>query len=196
MGRLRVPVYYDFASTMCYVAHRVMRRLAPTLEELSIDLVWKPLDLAQIAAYQRGGAISAAARANAARVASELSVPARIPYHWLDSRALNSAAIAADELGRGASWRERVWTALYEEGRDVADVVSLARDLEIDIAPETLAEAHDELAARTAAAVREMVTGVPTFMLCEWPFGGIQQDDTMRMVLLRFAHKTRAGGLS
>jgi predicted DsbA family dithiol-disulfide isomerase len=196
MDRLRVPVYYDFASSICYVAHRVMERLTPTLEELCVDLVWSPLDLAQIAAYRRGGAIPAESRANAARVARELSVPARIPARWLDSRALNSAAIAADELGRGASWRKRVWTALYEEGRDVADVVSLARDLEIDIAPETLLGAHDELAARTAAAVREMVTGVPTFMLGEWPFGGIQQDDTMRMVLTRFAYKTRAGGLS
>lgn len=196
MGRLRVSVYYDFASTICYVAHRVMERLTPTLDELCVDLVWRPLDLAQIAAYRRGGAIPAESRANAARVARELSVPARIPARWLDSRALLSAAIAADDLGRGASWRERVWTALYEEDRGFADVASLARELEIEIAPETLAEARDELAARTAAAADEMVTGVPTFMLGQWPFGGIQQDDTMRMVLSRFARKARAEALS
>jgi hypothetical protein len=41
-----------------------------------------------------------------------------------------------------------------------------------------------------------MVTGVPTFMLGRWPFGGIQQQDTMRMVLERFASRCREGTLS
>ncbi len=196
MERLRVPVYYDFASVICYVAHRVMERLTPALEELEIDLVWSPLDLAQLAPYRRGGTIPEASRANAARIAHELSVPVRIPSLWLDSRPLNSAAIAADELGCGDSWRERVWTALYEEGRPVEDVAALARKSQIPIDPDAIAEARGKLESRTHLAAQDMVTGVPTFMLGRWPFGGIQQQDTMRMVLERFASRSREESLS
>ena len=37
------------------------------------------------------------------------------------------------------------------------------------------------------------MSGVPTFMLGAWPFGGIQSDDTMLRVLERFATKARSG---
>jgi predicted DsbA family dithiol-disulfide isomerase len=196
MERLRVPVYYDFASVICYVAHRVMERLSPSLEELEIDLAWSPLDLAQLAPYRRGGTIPEASRTNAARIARELSVPVRIPSLWLDSRPLNSAAIAAEDLGRGESWRERIWTALYQEGRPVEDVAAFARESGIPIDPDAIAEARGELESRTQLAAQDMVTGVPTFMLGRWPFGGIQQQDTMRMVLERFASRSREGTLS
>jgi predicted DsbA family dithiol-disulfide isomerase len=196
--RLRVPVYYDFASTICYVAHRVMERLASSLEELEIDLAWSPVDLARLSRYQRGETISESSRTNAARIAQELAVPVRIPSLWLDSRALNSAAIAADELGSGEIWRERVWTTLFEEGRlleDAEDVAALARQAGLSLGPEAIARAHGELERRTSLAASEMVAGVPTFMLGRWPFGGIQQPDTMRMVLERFATRRRAGEL-
>ena len=35
------------------------------------------------------------------------------------------------------------------------------------------------------------MTGVPTFMLDEWPFGGIQEDRTMRALFARYARKKR-----
>jgi predicted DsbA family dithiol-disulfide isomerase len=199
MERLRVPVYYDFASIICYVAHRVMERLTRTLEELEIDLLWSPLDLAQLSPYQRGGTIPEASRVNAARIARELSVPVQIPSLWLDSRPLNSSAIAADELGRGEIWRERVWKALFEEDRaleDVEEVAALARQAEIPIGQDAIAAAQSQLETLTALATHEMVTGVPTFMLGRWSFGGIQQEDTMRIVLERFARRSREGGLS
>ena len=199
MQQLRVPVYYDFASTICYVAYRVMERLAPTLVQLEIDLVWSPVDLARLSRYQRGGTIPEASRANAARIAQELSVPVRIPSLWLDSRPLNSAAIAADELGSGEIWREQVWTTLFEEGRlvdELEEVAALARQAEIPIGPDAIAEAREELETRTSLAAEEMVTGVPTFMLGHWPFAGIQQPETMRMVLERFASRARSGRLS
>ena len=36
-----------------------------------------------------------------------------------------------------------------------------------------------------------MVSGVPTFMLDSWPFGGIQEDDTMVSILTRYAERKR-----
>jgi predicted DsbA family dithiol-disulfide isomerase len=78
----------------------------------------------------------------------------------------------------------------------VEDVAALARHADIPIGHDAIAEARGRLETRTTLAAQEMVTGVPTFMLGRWPFGGIQQQDTMRMVLERFASRSREGGLS
>ena len=37
----------------------------------------------------------------------------------------------------------------------------------------------------------ELVSGVPTFMLGAWPFGGIQSDARLLHVFERFARKAR-----
>lgn len=196
---LRVPVHYDFASTLCYVAHRVMERMAPTLEELAIELDWIPIDLTQITGYPRGMLLPELRRDNARRIGAELDVAVEPPAVWPDSRPLGAAALIARSRGRDVSWRERVWTALFEERRDAPDLegtVQLARDLALELPESEFEEAGLDLDALTQAAVEAQVTGVPTFMLGRWPFGGIQTEHTMTQVFERFAQKTRAGSLS
>ncbi|HTO06997.1 MAG TPA: hypothetical protein VMR86_08035, partial [Myxococcota bacterium] len=56
-----------------------------------------------------------------------------------------------------------------------------------------LERARDELDFRTEVAASEDVTGVPTLMLGEFPFGGIQSRETMRLVLERWTRKRMAG---
>jgi predicted DsbA family dithiol-disulfide isomerase len=75
---------------------------------------------------------------------------------------------------------------------DAAVALRLARDVSLAIEPGALPAAEEELARRTEAARAEDVTGVPTFMLGRWPFGGIQSEDTLLRVFERFAAKTRA----
>ncbi|MDP6540561.1 MAG: DsbA family protein [Planctomycetota bacterium] len=196
---LRVPVHYDFASTICYVAHRVMERMAPTLQELAIELDWIPVDLTQITGYGRGAAMPELRRDNARRIGAELGVEVEPPPIWLDSRLLGAAALIARSRGRDAGWRERVWTALFEERREPPDLegtVFMARDLALVLAPAEFEDASIDLDALTLAAVEAQVTGVPTFMLGRWPFGGIQSEETMTHVLERYARRARAGELS
>lgn len=192
-------VHYDFASTLCYVAHRVMQRMAPTLEALDLELDWTPVDLTGLAAFRRGMPIPAARQANVCRVAAELGVPVRIPAVWLDSRPPSAAALLAERTARAAAWRERVFSAVHEEGRDPGSAEQTRRlglELGLRFEPEDLERGAVELAARTAVARDEMVTGVPTFMLGRWPFAGIQEEETMGLVLARFANRARAGGLA
>lgn len=193
---LRVRVHYDFASTLCYVAHRVLGGMAGELDALGIELAWTPLDLAQLLRWPRGGVVAAERRANAERVTRELGVEARIPAVWLDSRdALGAALALAGDPPREAAFRERVWSAVFEEGRDPGApgaVEALGRDLGLALGPELLARARDELSFRTALAAEESVTGVPTLMLDEWPFAGIQTPETTRLVLARWAARKRA----
>jgi predicted DsbA family dithiol-disulfide isomerase len=200
LNLLRVPVHYDFASTLCYVAHRVMARMAPDLDAFALELVWTPIDLSRlIGPYQAGELVPEVRRANAARVAEELAVPVSVPTTWTDSRTLHAAALIAEDAGREASWRERVFTALFEEGRDPEPegaVDALARDLGLELPPTALEGALHELDRRTEAAREAMVTGVPTFMLGSWAFGGIQTEDTMRHILGRHATRAREGSLA
>jgi predicted DsbA family dithiol-disulfide isomerase len=195
-----VTVYYDFASSLCYVGHRVMGRLAPFLEELRCELCWVPVDLAGMMRWQRGAKVPPDRVMHVERVAEALRVPLRVPGRWLDSRDIAAAALvlasrdAASGEHREASWRERAWTAIYEEGRGCTDrdaLALMADDLEIELPSSELEEALEELDLRTGEAVDAMVTGVPTFMLGPWPFGGIQEDETMRSILQRFADRQR-----
>jgi predicted DsbA family dithiol-disulfide isomerase len=193
---LRVRVHYDFASTLCYVAHRALERLAAPIAALGVELAWTPLDLARLAGPWRAGAeVDEQRRANAARVAAELGVPVRVPRVWPDGRSLGAAALLAEPLGRGASWRERAFSAVFEEGRlavGAAEAAGLAAELGLALSREAIEAARAALDAATESAREEQVTGVPTFMLGAWPFGGIQGDDTMLRVLARFAEKARA----
>jgi predicted DsbA family dithiol-disulfide isomerase len=196
---LAVRVYYDFASTLCYVAHRRLAALAPRIADLGIELAFCPLELSRLLGYRPGSPVDEARRANAARVAAELDVPVRVPRIWPDVHRLAAAAVLAEPVGRGASWRERAFTAVFEEGIVEVDgetAVRLAREVSLELTAAALEGASESLAASCEKAREEGVTGVPTFMLDRWPFGGIQSDDTMLAVLERFARKAAqsAGG--
>jgi predicted DsbA family dithiol-disulfide isomerase len=197
---LPVRLYYDFASTLCYVAHRVLARSATPIAALGIELRWTPLDLTRlVGGHRAGAAISETRRQNAARVAAELSVAVAVPRVWPAARALGAAALLAEALGRGPRWRERAFSAVFEEGRlapDPAEVARLARDLALELPPASIEAALGSLDAHTEHAREELVTGVPTFMLGRWPFGGIQSEATLLHVFERFATKARAGLLA
>ena len=73
-------------------------------------------------------------------------------------------------------------------------VEGFARDLGVELEPRALARARDELEVRTRLAAEEDVTGVPTLMLDDFPFGGIQSRETTRLVLERWVRGAAARG--
>jgi len=189
-----IPVYYDFASTLCYVAHRVMGRLAPELERLGVVLDWQPIDLTGITGWRRGATVQDARRANALRVAADLNVPVRMPRYWQDSRAAHAVVLGLDSPAKRSAWRERVWTAVYEEGRplgDAEDLIRLGRDLDVAVEPLVGRPQLSDLETRTRAAQAAGVAGVPTFMLGTFAMAGIQEPDTMTTTFARFVHRRR-----
>ena len=185
-----VVIHYDFASSLCYVAHRVMERMGPVLVELGLELRWRPLDLTMLSHWRRGDEMSDLARSNTARVARELDVPLRIPGRWMDSRAAMAVALRLGGSEREPTWRERVWSAVYEEGLDLDEertVERLAQELDLDLDSLLDARALEAVEVETLLATEANVSGVPTFMLGEWPLGGIQDEQTMRSVFRRYA---------
>ena len=189
---LRVRVDYDFASSLCYVAHRCMQRLDAQITDLGIALAWSPLDLTRITGWQRGAEVDDDRRRNVERVSAELGVPLEMPRVWLDSRGAHAMALCVPEA-REPTWREAVFSMIYEAGVWPTDenIRTLAAELDLSPEPAALARAAGELLDRTRRAHAQEVTGVPNFMLGAWPFGGIQSDDTMLSILGRFAAKQR-----
>jgi predicted DsbA family dithiol-disulfide isomerase len=188
---LVLPVHYDFASTICFVAHRVLERMREDLDALSVVLEWRPIDLVAITGWRRGIVVDGPRRENALRVAEELGVGVRMPPVWLDSRPAHAVALALAGSAREAAWRERVWSAVFEEGRDIGtegEVERLAADLMLD--PAALGDIRDfgRLEALTEAAREAEVIGVPTFHV-GFPLGGIQEPETMRLLFQRWAEK-------
>jgi hypothetical protein len=159
-----------------------------------VEFAWTPLDLAGLLNWKRGATVDASRMANVERVIRELEVPTRVPKTWLDSRKAMAAAISLSDPAREAAWRERVFTAIFEEGRSCepgGEVERWGADLGLAFSDPALEAGLEELERRTRAAADLMVTGVPTFMLAEWPMGGIQDDETMVSLINRFARRRR-----
>jgi 2-hydroxychromene-2-carboxylate isomerase len=189
--RLRVPTYYDFASTLCYVAQQVWGDLAPEFESLGIELLWTPLDLAQLCGWPRARQVEPARWQNAVRVAEEHGVRVSPLRVWPDSRDANAFALTLRGTPREAAFRERVFCGVFEERRelDAAAVVDFARDVSESIDQRKLERAKDELHFRTEVAGEAGVTGAPTLMLDELAFGGEQSRETTLLVLERWVRK-------
>jgi predicted DsbA family dithiol-disulfide isomerase len=129
-------------------------------------------------------------------VARELDVPVRMPARWLDSTPAHRVALALAGTPKEPSWRERVWSAVFEEGRDVGAAGELERlgaDLAIDAVALAGERAVEELITATDTAAERGVTGVPTFDV-GFPLGGIHDPATMRMLFERCVAKLRERG--
>lgn len=185
-------MYYDFASTLCYVAHRVFGEMQPELDSLGIALDWWPLDLSELLGWKRGVVVDDTRFANAERVAAELGVAVRPLPVWPDSREALAAALALGSGPREAAFRERVWSAVFEERRELdapGAVASFARDLGIALDPSAVERARESLESGARRAAEEGVMGLPTLMLDAFPFPGMQSRHTTRLVLERWARK-------
>jgi predicted DsbA family dithiol-disulfide isomerase len=166
------------------------------LDDVGLELRWEPLDLGYMMGWKAGSPVEGPRRENALRVASELGVELKMPGAWLASRPALVVALSLAGTPSEVSWRERVFCAAYEEGRDPGDAEELerlGRDLGVDVSVAGDPARVEELEQRTRAAADEGVTGLPTFMLAGLPIGGIQETHTMRRMLSRYAERQRQG---
>jgi predicted DsbA family dithiol-disulfide isomerase len=200
--RIVVPVHYDFASSLCFVAHRVLGRMTSFLDGIGMDLAWDPVDLARLTGWRPGARIDPVRVDEIEQIAASLEVPMRVPRRWADS--LRVGGVARALLARDAAagtcrepvFRERIFTAVYEQGRACDEEGLIAQTLdamEIALLEDEIERGIEALDARTTAAAEAMVTAVPTFMLGPWPFGGIHEEATLRSLLGRYAARRRRG---
>ncbi|MBI3796711.1 MAG: DsbA family protein [Deltaproteobacteria bacterium] len=196
MSQVIVPIYYDYASSLCYVAKKVMEQLDGQLE---IALVWKGVQISRRhQGWKNGEMIGDEARGKIFRVAQETGVGLRLPQRWLDSAYALEGAEFAREQGKFAAYHTVVFAAAFEEGKDISALPTLLRlaegiglpvaELEHALKTGALTERIKE--NETEAATFGIV-GYPTFMLGAFPLIGIQPAETMRLLIQRYVDKAR-----
>ena len=199
---LEVFVYYDFASCLSYVAHRVLARIDQELAEERIELRWKVIDLTGIGRFQRGRLLDSERRRSLIEVSAALHVELDPPARWPDSRLAGEVAVTLDmAIDRGLDpavereWRQAAFAAFYEQG---GTVEHLFHDFERrghfgthGVASVDDLAAGRRLAAATRSAVAAGVEGAPTLMFDAFPLCGIHDEGTMLGMIQRYARRRR-----
>ncbi len=191
MPRIVIPIYFDYASTLCYIAWRIVSDLQ---RELDFDPLWKGVPIALRDFRTRPGrTLGAAELGKIANVAAETGVAVMPPARWLDSEPAIEGAELARRAGVFAAYHEAVFRAAFEERLDIGEMAVLAHLAEsagMD-ADRFSTELRDRRMAPVVAhhkeeADRFSALGYPTFILGDFPLIGIQPIDTMRLLIARF----------
>jgi len=194
MARIVIPVYFDYASTLCYVAWRIARELEA---ELGFEALWKGVPIRLRDNRSRpGNALGTIERMKVMNVIAETGVQVVPPESWIDSGAALMGSELAREANAFARYHEGVFRAAFEERREIsqagvlgeiAEAVGMDRGrFEADLMSGRMAE---RIAANKEEADRFSALGYPTFILGDFPLTGIQPKETMRMLFQRFMEK-------
>ncbi len=194
--RVIIPIYFDYASTLCYVAWRIVRELR---QELGFEPLWKGVPIRwRTHSSAPGQVLGIVERAKIATVIAETGVEVTPPEHWVDS----DAALIGSELARRAGvfdqFHDSVFRHAFELGRDISHPDRLAdiaaeSGMDIDAFRQGVLQrvTAPVLKANQKEADQFSALGYPTFMLGEFPLVGIQPKDTMRLLLARFLDQRR-----
>src|SRR5260370_42441334 len=96
MARVIIPVYFDYASTLCYIAWRIVSELEG---ELGFEALWKGVPIALRDFKAKAGLELGQRESQKVLIAAaETGIPVKPPAKWLDS----DAALRGSELARDA----------------------------------------------------------------------------------------------
>jgi len=197
MAKIVIPIYFDYASTLCYVAWRIIGELRL---ELEFEPLWKGVPILwRNHASRPGNALGAVEQAKIATVIAETGVQVTPPACWINSE----PALMGSELARQAGvfelFHDSVFRGVFELGLDISNPDRLA---EIAAAAGMDNKAFRQgiqgrltascLMKNKSEADRFSALGYPTFMLGEFPLIGIQPKETMRLLLARFLSQRRS----
>ncbi len=196
MADVKIPVYYDYASSLSYIAKRVMEQLAG---QLAVELLWKGVNIARRhQGWKNGEMIGDEARGKIIRIARETGVPLRIPAKWLDSAYALEAAEFAKDHHLFPAYHEAVFIAAFEAEQDIGTLpvlLGVAEQVGLPVAELEQSLQSGELTKRVQATEQEAATfgivGYPAFLLGEFPLIGIQPAETMRLLLRRYEERAR-----
>ena len=197
MGRIVIPIYFDYASTLCYVAWRIVGELR---QELDFEPLWKGVPIRwRSNASAPGIELGTVERAKIATVIAETGISVTPPERWINSE----AALMGSELARNAGvfnvFHDAIFRAAFEQGIDISDLDRLAEIAQrVGIDPKLFRQGIEQrltapqLAANKSEADAFSALGYPTFMLGEFPLIGIQPKPTMRLLFSRFLDQRRS----
>lgn len=201
MARTVIPIYFDYASALCYVAWRIVGELRG---ELEFDPLWKGAPIRMRDGRTRpGNRLGAIEKMKIATVIAETGVAVTPLENWIDSQAALEGSELARAAGRFDAYHDAVFRAVFEERRDISDAMALG-----EIAAAAGLDREEFVAGVTAGAMRARLEehrreadnfsalGYPAFVLGDYPLTGIQPKETMRLVLARYLARRSAEPLN
>jgi predicted DsbA family dithiol-disulfide isomerase len=188
---VRIPIFFDYASTLCYIAWRIVKELEA---ELKFEALWKGVPIAMRDHRAKPGRVLGdREREKVLMVAAETGIPVAPPASWIDS----SAALQGSEIARDAgvfgAYHDAVFRAAFEQRIDIANLEVLGAIAER--AGINRAQFRSEIEsgamltriqAHKIEADEFTALGYPTFILGDFPLIGIQPIESMRMLIGRF----------
>jgi predicted DsbA family dithiol-disulfide isomerase len=191
MDRVRIPIFFDYASTLCYIAWRIVRELEG---ELGFEALWKgvPIALRDFRA-KPGRTLGELERQKVLMVAAETGILVAPPVSWIDSRAALQGSELARDAGVFAAYHDAVFRAAFDTGDDIsrpAVLENIAERAGMDRAEFRAGLESGRMESRLEDHKREAeefsALGYPTFILGDFPLIGIQPIDSMRLLLGRY----------
>jgi predicted DsbA family dithiol-disulfide isomerase len=196
---VRMRVYYDFASTLCYVAHCVLSSVEEEIDDLGVELEWRPIDLTMAAPWSRGDSFTPEVRTAVRNTGIALGVAdAEMPDPWLDSRPASHVALHTTTASAEARWRRAVFDTIFKRRTPhlTPELRALARELTgLESLPDE-SQGFPQVEASTLEALALGVTGVPTILLDTWMFGGVYDGESMVSILRQLSEQYRGLGTS
>jgi predicted DsbA family dithiol-disulfide isomerase len=197
MATTLIPIYFDYASTLCYVAWRIVGELK---RELEFEPLWKGVPIWwRTRASWPGQVLGTIEQAKIATVIAETGVQVVPPNCWIDSE----AALMGSELARQAGvfelFHDGVFRGAFELGLDISHPdrlaeIAAAAGMDREVFSQAIQERLTAscLIENKKEADRFSALGYPTFMLGEFPLIGIQPKETMRLLFARFLNQRRS----
>ncbi|HYB92174.1 MAG TPA: DsbA family oxidoreductase [Candidatus Binataceae bacterium] len=203
---LEIAMYSDFICPFCYIGFEVIRNLR---SEFDIKLQWRGFQIHPewpaegIALDKVRSAVDLDARRAAwpriAALAEAEGLEMKAPTLLANSRAALLLAEFANDQGCGEEFEARVYRAYFNDGANIGDPALLARiAAEAGLDPAAVAEMmkspHYETRLKDNAleADRRGISGVPTFLIGEYPLVGAQPTPVMRLLLRRVTERLGA----
>ncbi|HVB80846.1 MAG TPA: DsbA family protein, partial [Candidatus Binataceae bacterium] len=120
MPKIVIPVYFDYASTLCYIAWRIVGQLE---RELGFAALWKGVPIALRNYRTRPGLPLGALELERIRnVAAETGIAVEPPARWLDSDKALQGSELARESGAFAAYHDAVFRTAFEQRADIGDL--------------------------------------------------------------------------
>jgi len=195
----RVVVFSDFVCPFCYIGLHTLRRLQP---EFELEVQWRGFQIHPewpaegVPAEQYYRTMSEDRRQAAWRMIEAMAEEAGIEMGPPSVLANSYLALAAQEFaieqGRGDAFEERVFRAYFHDRANIGNrgvLLELGEEVGLDPAQLGQALTEDRYAMRlkntTKVAHQRGISGVPTFIIGDYPLVGAQSADVMRQVLQR-----------
>ena len=191
MERIIIPIYFDYASTLCYIAWRIVSELEA---EMGFESLWKgvPISIRDFKA-RAGLELGPRELQKVVMVAAETGIRVTPPKIWINSDAALMGAELAREANVFPAYHAAVFRGAFDEGLDISNrnvLADIAHRAGMDSARFLEDLQTERMASRIADNKREAdeqaALGYPTFILGEFPLIGIQPKETMRMIIARY----------